>query len=88
VTPKSRVNCHFLLPLVSKYMTFMLAPERDMDAYQFDDMDDRPGYYKKTPIRYPVHLNAMIYRFYVIFPKEVRIIAFLTWRIIVATYIF
>jgi hypothetical protein len=43
----------------------MVAPERDMDAYQFDDMDARPGYYKKTPSRHPVHLNGMIYRFYV-----------------------
>jgi hypothetical protein len=34
-------------------MTCMIALERDMAAYQFDDMDARPGYYKKTPIRRP-----------------------------------
>jgi hypothetical protein len=36
-----------------------------MDAGQLDDiMDARPGYYyKKTPIRHPVHLNGMIYHF-------------------------
>ena len=39
------------------------ALERDMDAGQLDDMDARPGYYKKTPIRHPVHLNGMIYHF-------------------------
>jgi hypothetical protein len=65
VTPESRVNCHLLLLLVIKCMTCMLASERDMDAYKFDNMDARPGYYKKTPIRHPVHLNGMIYRFYV-----------------------
>jgi hypothetical protein len=44
----------------------MMAPEHDdMDADQLDDMDARPGYYKKTPIiRHPVHLNGMIYHFY------------------------
>jgi hypothetical protein len=31
----------------------MIAPERDMAAYQFDDMVARPGYFKKTPIRHP-----------------------------------
>jgi hypothetical protein len=34
-----------------------------MDAGQLDDMDARLGYYKKTPIRHPVHLNGMIYHF-------------------------
>jgi hypothetical protein len=49
-------------------MTCRLAP----DAYQFDDMDARPGYHKKTPtIRHPVHLNGMIYRFYVKPNREV-----------------
>jgi hypothetical protein len=50
----------------------MLAPEHDMDAYQFDDLDARPGYYKKTPIiRHPVHLNGMISHFYVKPNREV-----------------
>lgn len=39
------------------------ALERDMDADQLDQMDARPGYYKKTPIRHPVYLNGMIYNF-------------------------
>jgi hypothetical protein len=39
------------------------ALNRDMDASQLDDMDARPGYHKKTPIRHPVHLNGMIYHF-------------------------
>ena len=35
-------------------------------------MDARPGYYKKTPIiRHPVHLNGMIYRFYLKPNREV-----------------
>jgi hypothetical protein len=56
----------------------MVAPERDMDAYQFDDMDARPGYYTKTPSPHPVHLNGMIYRLYVKPNHEVvRIINFL-----------
>jgi hypothetical protein len=51
----------------------MMAPEHDdMDADQLDDMDARPGYYKKTPIiRHPVHLNGMIYHFYVKPNREV-----------------
>jgi hypothetical protein len=53
----SRANCHFLvLLLMSKCMTRkMVAPERDMDADQLDDMDARPGYFKKTPMRHPVY---------------------------------
>jgi hypothetical protein len=43
----------------------MVAPEHDMNADQLDDMDARPGYFKKTPIRHPVHLNGMVYHFYV-----------------------
>ena len=39
------------------------ALEHNMDAAQMDDMDARPGYYKKTPLRHPVHLNGMIYHF-------------------------
>lgn len=39
------------------------ALERDMDADQLDDMDARPGYYKQTNIRHPVHLNGVIYHF-------------------------
>jgi hypothetical protein len=34
-----------------------------MNAGQLDDMDARPGYNKKTPIRHPVHLNGMIHHF-------------------------
>jgi hypothetical protein len=51
----------------------MMAPEHDdMDADQLDDMDARPGYYKKTPIiRHPDHLNGMIYHFYVKPNREV-----------------
>jgi hypothetical protein len=37
----------------------------------FDDMDTRPRYYKKMPIRHPVHLNGMIYRFFVKPNREV-----------------
>jgi hypothetical protein len=51
-------------------MTCMLAPERVMDAYQFDDMDARPGDYKKTHIRHSVHLNGMIHRFYEAKPRS------------------
>jgi hypothetical protein len=39
----------------------MVAPEHNMGADQLDDMDAHPGYFKKTLIRHPVHLNLMVY---------------------------
>jgi hypothetical protein len=55
-------NYHFLvLLLVSKCVTRMVAPERDMDADQLDGMDAHPDYFKKDAHSSPHPSHGMIY---------------------------